>query len=145
MVDTQKTEAAKVPAEDEMTQRLAKLEELLAQQQTEAQKQTRYRRLMAALMLCLVLVFAVGLFSLNRTVSAATQDLPGLIASFEDTSMQMQQVLGEVQAIDLEALDGAITGMDQGLKEIDFEALGQSIKDLQKAAEGLSNLTSIFR
>ncbi len=144
MDETGKTAAAESKVEM-LEQKLANMEALLAQQLAATQKLARNRGVMAVLMLCLVVVFAVGLFTLNNTVAGATKELPQLITATENTARQLELTLQDVSSIDFDSLNEAIVGMDKGLGSVDFAALNEAIQDLQKTTEGLANLTNIFR
>ncbi len=144
MEETGKTAASESKV-DTLEQKLANMEALLGQQLAETKKMARYRGIMALLMLCLVVVFAVGLFALNSTVAGATRELPQLITATENTARQLEQTLQDVSSIDFEGLNKTIGDMDKGLGAVDFEALNAAVLDLQKTAEGLANFTSLFR
>ena len=129
---------------DQLTQKLAAMEKLLQEQLAQNKKIAKHRAIMSVLMLCMVVVFAAGLFGLNRTVSNATRELPQLIESTNQSVQQLKVTLEDVSSIDYATLNDAIIGLDEGVAAVDFEALNSAITDLQKATEGLAKLASIF-
>ena len=121
------------------------LEEQRAERQEQAKKDRQYKRIITGLLSCLVIVLAVGMYSLNHTVTTVTKDLPYLITTATESMAGIQTVVEDVNSIDFEGLNNTISGMEEGIGAIDFETLNKSIEDLQKVVESLSNVTSIFR
>lgn len=109
--------------------RLATIEALLQQQNTTARKTSRLRAVQTILLLCLVLAVGWGMLALNRTVANAVQPLPALIETTQNT---VQQTGSEMQR----ALSG--------LNEVDFDALRESVENLQAVTESLRAVTDLF-
>lgn len=132
-------EAAKAAqgADTALLQKLQNIEQLLEKQNEYGKKTARRRGTMVVLLAALVLVFAWGLYSLNRTVSNAVLELPALITT---TTQAVQQVA----TIDFEALNGTLGELETGLGQMDFEALNESIENLEKASKALSDMLSFF-
>lgn len=124
----------------DLLKRLEEMEQLLRETRDANQKMAKHRTIMSVLMLCLVCIFAIGIFNLL----SATKDLPRLIASTTTTVEQMDTTMKDISSLDFEGMNGAIGEMQKGLAKIDFEALNASILNLQKAAEGLAKVMSIF-
>lgn len=120
------------------------METLLQKQLEQSQKIARHRGIMSLLMLLLVVVFGVGLFALNNTVASATEELPQLIESTNESVQQLKTTLEDISSLDFESINDAIKEMDEGLGAVDFEALNDAILDLQTAADGLSRLANLF-
>ena len=141
MDDITKTAAS---TEVDLAQRLANVEELLNQQLEVSKKIAKHRGTLSFLMLCLVLVFAAGLFALNFTAATVTRDLPQLIETTNESAQQLDETLKDISGLDFESMNSAIADLDKGISAIDFEALNSAIVELKKATEGLARLTSIF-
>lgn len=117
---------AETKSDDAVLEKLDAIQKLLEEQ---SKKGSRQKMLQTVLLLCMVVVLAVGLFMLNHTVNKATEGLPELI----ETTTRTVQESGE-------KLDTLLEDMNS----VDFDALNQSIEDLQKAAENLQRMTSWF-
>lgn len=110
-------------------ERLDKMEKLLEEQTKQAKKGSRQRAVQSVLMLCLVLVVALGMFVANRTLSEATRDLPQLI----ETTTRTMEDTGET-----------MRNIDESFGKVDFEALNESIQQLKEAVDNLSRIGSLF-
>ena len=141
----EQNEVVKMAGEQsELLGKLESIEELLRLQTAQGKKQSRTRTAIAALMVALVLVFGVGMFALNQTVSHATQDLPELIDSTNQSMEQLEITLENISDIDFDALNETMGAVENGLGSVDFEALNSSIQDLQKIVEGMRKFVDIF-
>lgn len=145
MEDGKETKKAEQTGGEDLAKRLEAMEELLRQQLEQNKKIAKHRSIMSLLMLCMVVVFGVGLFALNSTVAGATRELPQLIESTDASVQQLRTTLEDISKLDFEGVNKTVAEMGQDLSAVDFEALNDAVLDLQKAAEGLANLTSIFR
>lgn len=119
---------------DLMLARMASIEALLVEQQKNAKKSARRKTIQLVLLVCVVLIFAVGMFSIHQSMAQTA-------SAVQQGSTQLEVVLQNATAVDFEALNEAV----QGLGSIDFEALNQSIRDLQVVAESLADLFDYFR
>lgn len=132
MEENKKTETIEANSEQKETtessllKRLEKMEALLEEQTKQSKKAGRVSMVLSSLLVCFVLVFTIGIYTLNRTLTSATQDLPELITTATTSAEEIQKVA-------------------ENMNSMDFETLNQSIEDLKKVAESLANMTSIFR
>lgn len=122
--------------------RLERMEALLEKQAEYGKKTARSRALNTLLTLALVVVFAAGLFALNSTLSTATRELPQLITTTTQSVEQLQLTLQDISQIDFAAMNTAIEGISDGVDKMNFDALNESIEDLNRVVGALG---SIFR
>lgn len=132
MEENKKTETIEATSEEKETtessllKRLEKMEALLEEQTKQSKKAGRVSMVLSSLLVCFVLVFTIGIYTLNRTLASATQDLPELITTATTSAEEIQKVA-------------------ENMNSMDFETLNQSIEDLKKVAESLANMTRVFR
>lgn len=122
----------------------ATLAQLLEEQRTLAKRTRAFHTRITVLVLALVVVFGVGLFALNSTLSRVTQDVPKLVTEATQSLEQAQQTLTEIDKVDFGAMNEAIQGIAEGVDAINFETLNNSIKDLNTVVEALSKVVRFF-
>lgn len=141
---SEEVSVAKTNTNEALLEKLASMENLLREQAEYTKKAAKSRKWTIISILALVVVFAVGLFWLNTTVASTTRQVPALIETMNSSAGQLQQTLRLFETLDMDAMNSAIREMETGLGNVNFEALNQSIVDLQKVAEGLREFMSIF-
>lgn len=134
---------------EKLLKRLDRVEGLLQLQTRQNKKVGRSKAVQTFLLLCLVVVFGIGLFSLNVTVNTATKDIPKLVQDadkmVQETSGQLEVILQDIRSVDFESLNNTIHGLEEGVNSVDFEAMNDSILELQQVVESLARVTSLFR
>ncbi len=136
MSDTD-TQAPALTPDEMLAKRLENIENLLVNQQKAQKKSLFYRRLSSLLLLALVVVIAVGLYSLTGTLQSATNDLPQLI-------QHTDELVQQVNAVDFDTLNNSLVSLDEGLAKLDFSALNNSIENLSRVTQALADVVGFF-
>ncbi len=142
----------KVSAEDTGGS-LARIEKLLEQQNEYSHKllkRANVRTIAVAIFAAVAVVCMIVVIVLYGAISQALVKLPPLIDSAEtlvetintDVSKVLNETLNDIQKIDFDTMNGAISGIKtavDGIGKVDFGALNGSIQNLQDGTNGFKD------
>ena len=126
---------------------LEKLETLLEEQRAQNKKLVKAQRIQGIALTALVLVFTIGIVSINIKVSTAVENVPNLVnvatTSVESTTDELKQLLDEVNAIDFKQINETVSQANESISSIDIESLNQSIDSLNQIVEKMARFFGV--
>lgn len=126
---------------------LEKLETLLEEQRAQNKKLVKAQRIQGIALIALVLVFTIGIVSINIKVSTAVENVPNLVnvatTSVESTTDELKQLLDEVNAIDFKQINETVSQANESISSIDIESLNQSIDSLNQIVEKMARFFGV--